>query len=133
MANDEYDPDELNERLYYDFYGAAAKLKGAWSWGGSQAEWRLRRWEDWFYDIYTDLMTLHDDDCLYAQTDESALDACWEILCTNAPHDNHVKYIVRIRHRLRPGFEWNDWPCDVTGMEDSDDESDGGAMFDMDP
>ncbi|RSH87290.1 hypothetical protein EHS25_003199 [Saitozyma podzolica] len=57
--------------------------------------------------------------------------ACTDMLCVPCLHDRHIRYLYRIRLRLRPDEEWDDWPCDVDGLDDNS-EDDSSMIFQMD-
>ncbi|WWD17232.1 hypothetical protein CI109_101670 [Kwoniella shandongensis] len=125
---------ERNSQLIYDCYHAESKLRSAWGWGDPRAGERLRKFADWLEDIWLEIDDLNDDGALSDRAEKAALNACTDLLDLDyIPCGDFLKYIVRIRNCLRPGIGWTDYPYDVTGLEDTSEESsDDGMMFEMD-
>ncbi|WWC62044.1 uncharacterized protein I303_104632 [Kwoniella dejecticola CBS 10117] len=125
--------DERNEDIVSNCYEAEGRLRRAWAYGHAQAYERLRRFAEWFEDIWLEIDDLTDDSQLSDRAERAALLACEELLCyDHIPCEDYLKYIVRIRCCLRPDEEWDDYPYDVTGLEESSEESsDDGMMFHM--
>ncbi|WWC70064.1 uncharacterized protein I206_104010 [Kwoniella pini CBS 10737] len=124
---------ERNNVLINECYEAEAELRRAWGWGDAHAYARLQEFADWFEDIWLEVDSLTDEGELNERAECAALLACEELLTyKQIPYDDYLKYIVRIRNCLRPDEEWYDYPYDVTGLEESDDESSNdGMMFHM--
>ncbi|WRT66440.1 uncharacterized protein IL334_003397 [Kwoniella shivajii] len=126
---------ERNNEIISQCYEAEDRLKKAWGWGDQKAYARLRRFASWFEDIWLEVDDLTDNCQLYDRAECAVLYACEELLeHTEIPCDDYLKYVVRIRNCLRPDETWYDYPYDVTGLDEtSDEESDDGMMFQMDP
>ncbi|WVQ67592.1 uncharacterized protein L199_005795 [Kwoniella botswanensis] len=124
---------ERNNGIVNDCYEAEGTLRRAWGWGDSKAYERLKRFASWFEDIWLEIDDLNDDGQLTDRAECAALLACEELLTfTHIPCEDYLKYIVRIRCCLRPNEIWYDYPYDVTGLEETSDESsDEGMMFQL--
>ncbi|ORY20634.1 hypothetical protein BCR39DRAFT_591792 [Naematelia encephala] len=120
----------LNYRAIAHFQQSPDKLRDAWGWGVSSSTRPMKRFIEWFEDVYYELIQIIDARECYEELSWAALGACQDILELDIPTNGFIKYLVRIRHILRPNAFWDDWPCDVTGMEESDDEDE--LIFDMD-
>ncbi|ORX35814.1 hypothetical protein BD324DRAFT_81364 [Kockovaella imperatae] len=102
------DPTEANLFLQDRLEHAAETLKSAWGYGDKEGRHALRRMVGWMAGIWEDMQELWDDEGMWQETCDIALQAVADILQLNIPHDGHLHLLKNIRLLLCPGHAWSD-------------------------